>query len=414
MDVGMQIRKEFPFFNQEQKRWVYFDNGATTQKPHAVIERMVRYYTSENSNIHRGNYFLSSQTERMYEHARATIAEWIDAEDACEVVFTKSSTEAINLVAAAVRGCILKSGDNVIVTELEHSSNYYPWKACCEACGADFRAAEAEKTGDLKAEQVIAMMDDKTRLIAITAMSNVTGFRPDLEQIITVAHRRGIYVFVDASQEIVHHKISVREMNCDFLCFSGHKLYAPMGIGVLYGKKELLERMNPYLYGGDMVKKEDSGNIVYKQDSLKYEAGTQNISGALGLEAAIQFLETSDFEKLMQYEHELGNYLRTSLQNIPGIRLLGIDEVSSVLSFESERYGAYDIGVLLGMAGIAVRCGAHCAYPLMARMKKESVCRVSLAFYNTKEEIDRLAECLRKSHSKSACAFLRTKPLERT
>ncbi len=390
-----ELRREFPFFNQEDGRVIYFDNGATTQKPRAVINRLVQYYTVENSNIHRGNYPLSNRTERMYEQARKTIAEWLDAAEASEIVFTKGSTEAINLAASAIADTWLKPGDNIIVTELEHSSNYFPWKHHCEKQGADFLVATASEDGSLSADAVISRMNSHTRLVSVTAMSNVTGFRPAIATIISEAHRRGIYVFVDASQEVAHHPLSVRSMDCDFLCFSGHKIYGPMGTGILYGKRELLEELQPYLYGGDMVEKGDGGCIRYKKDPGKFEAGTQNIGGVLGLEAALGFLKEHDFPELVDRENELGNYLSMRLQEIPGLHICGLGKDTPVMTFEVEGLGAYDLGVLLGNRGIAVRSGAHCAYPLLKRMRKDSICRVSLSFYNTHEEIDQFVSCLK-------------------
>lgn len=403
-----EFRSEFPFFDpgKQEKResgsgegtkapLIYFDNGATTQKPQAVIDRLVRYYSFENSNIHRGDYPLSGRAEKMYEHARETVAEWLGAGEPEEIVFTRGSTEAINLAAACAGETWLGPGDNLVVTEMEHSSNYFPWKRQCEKRGAGFRVAAGEPEGSLRAEAVISRMDERTRLVAITAMSNVTGFRPDVKQIIKKAHEKGIPVLVDASQEIAHHRISVRELDCDFLVFSGHKVYGPMGVGVLYGKRKRLEEMEPYLYGGGMVQKGDCGCIAYRRDPGKYEAGTQNIAGVLGLEAAFEFLGGCEFSELEEHERKLGRYLRQRLRQIDGIRLAGPEGDTPVQVFESEWMGAYDMGVLLGNRGIAVRSGAHCAYPLMERMGKESLCRVSLAFYNTTEEIDRFAEVLK-------------------
>ncbi len=404
-EIGTEIRKEFPFFMRNGGSLIYFDNAATTQKPKCVIDRLVQYYTFENSNIHRGSYPLSNRAEDLYEHARKTIARWLDAPDPAEIVFTRGSTESLNLVAAAVGETWLEQGDNVIVTELEHSSNYFPWKHQCERCGAEFRVAEARHDGSLSAEAVISLLDERTKLVSVTAMSNVSGFRPELGRIIEEAHRHGAYVAADASQEIVHHPVSVRKLDCDFLCFSGHKIYGPMGIGVLYGKRKLLEELQPYLYGGGMVEKGDAGCICYRKDPGKYEAGTQNIAGVLGLEAALEFLENHNFSELAAYEQRLGKYLKESLGRIPGVHLTGPDVDTSVQTFEVDGFGAYDVGVLLGRQGIAVRCGAHCAYPLMKRMEKESICRVSLAFYNTFEEVERLAECLER-----VCWMQRSEP----
>lgn len=258
MDIS-RIREDFPIFQNQIQPFVYMDNGATAQKPLAVVERLRNFYLYENSNIHRGSYPLSSHASNMYEKARECIRDWIDAEYADEIVFTKGSTEAINLAACALFEAWVRPGDNVIVTELEHSSNFFPWKHWCERSGADFRVAEADKDGSLDAQAVLSLIDGRTKLVAVTAMSNVTGFRPSLDIMIREAHRQGARVLVDASQEIVHQTVSVNQMECDFLCFSGHKLYGPMGTGVLYGKREYLKEMPPYLYGGDMVEKGDVG-----------------------------------------------------------------------------------------------------------------------------------------------------------
>ena len=440
MDVT-EIRRDFPILNQEGKPLVYLDNGATTQKPQAVIDRLCRYYSMENSNIHRGSYPLSSQASRMYERARETVRSWVDAEYGEEIVFTKGCTESVNLAAAAVFETYVCPGDNVIVTELEHSSNYFPWKNQCEKKCAQFRVALAQTDGSLRAEDVLDQMDSRTRLIAVTAMSNVTGFCPDVDRIIREAHKRGVLVLIDAAQAVVHRAVSVRQMKCDFLCFSGHKIYGPMGIGVLYGRKMYLEEMAPYLYGGDMVVKGDRGEVSYKKSPSKYEAGTQDIAGALGLEAALLYLNSRGFEEMIQYEAELGAYLRERLEAVKGVHVIGEPAVRQPLSgrsepqpqsggsepqpqsggsvpqpqsggsepqlqsggsvppiavFETDKLGAYDIGVLLANSGIAVRCGSHCAYPLMKRMGKESLCRVSLSFYNTKQEIEYMAERLER------------------
>ena len=393
MDIS-RIREDFPIFQNQIQPFVYMDNGATAQKPLAVVERLRNFYLYENSNIHRGSYPLSSHASNMYEKARECIRDWIDAEYADEIVFTKGSTEAINLAACALFEAWVRPGDNVIVTELEHSSNFFPWKHWCERSGADFHVAEADKDGSLDAQAVLSLIDGRTKLVAVTAMSNVTGFRPSLDIMIREAHRQGARVLVDASQEIVHQTVSVNQMECDFLCFSGHKLYGPMGTGVLYGKREYLKEMPPYLYGGDMVEKGDTGIISYKTEPGKFEAGTQNIAGILGLEAAITYLKEQGFDSLVRYEAELSVYARKRLGQLDGIHILGPDIISPVITLEAEHLGAYDLGVLLANRGIAVRCGAHCAYPLIRRMGKESICRISLAIYNTREEIDYMAEAL--------------------
>lgn len=387
-----EIRSKFPVFSQN-KRLVYLDNAATSQKPEGVIDRVRQFYLSENSNIHRGNYPLSSRASEYYAHSKQTVSHWIDARTPEEIVYTKSSTEAINLVAAGMDG-LTEPENNIVTTELEHSSNYFPWKELCRRTGVQFRVAEAEEDGSLKTEKLLKLIDCHTKLVAVTGMSNAGGFCPDLKKIISEAHNKGALVLVDATQLIVHRMISVRELDCDFLSFSSHKIYGPMGLGVLYGKQSCLELIPPLLYGGDMVLRGDGDQIIYKSNTEKFEGGTQNIGGALGLEAAIEFLQENEFEALLEHEKALAAYTRQRLEKIKGLHILNSGPDSPIILFEMDGIGAYDVGVLLGLKDIAVRCGSHCAYPLMKRLERQSLCRVSLAVYNTKEDSDRLAAAL--------------------
>lgn len=387
-----EIRSKFPVFSQN-KRLVYLDNAATSQKPEGVIDRVRQFYLSENSNIHRGNYPLSSRASEYYAHSKQTVSHWIDARTPEEIVYTKSSTEAINLVAAGMDG-LTGPENNIVTTELEHSSNYFPWKELCRRTGVQFRVAEAEEDGSLKTEKLLKLIDCHTKLVAVTGMSNAGGFCPDLKKIISEAHNKGALVLVDATQLIVHRMISVRELDCDFLSFSSHKIYGPMGLGVLYGKQSCLELIPPLLYGGDMVLRGDGDQIIYKSNTEKFEGGTQNIGGALGLEAAIEFLQENEFEALLEHEKALAAYTRQRLEKIKGLHILNSGPDSPIILFEMDGIGAYDVGVLLGLKDIAVRCGSHCAYPLMRRLERQSLCRVSLAVYNTKEDSDRLAAAL--------------------
>lgn len=387
-----EIRSKFPVFSQN-KRLVYLDNAATSQKPEGVIDRVRQFYLSENSNIHRGNYPLSSRASEYYAHSKQTVSHWIDARTPEEIVYTKSSTEAINLVAAGMDG-LTGPENNIVTTELEHSSNYFPWKELCRRTGVQFRVAEVEEDGSLKTEKLLKLIDCHTKLVAVTGMSNAGGFCPDLKKIISEAHNKGALVLVDATQLIVHRMISVRELDCDFLSFSSHKIYGPMGLGVLYGKQSCLELIPPLLYGGDMVLRGDGDQIIYKSNTEKFEGGTQNIGGALGLEAAIEFLQENEFEALLEHEKALAAYTRQRLEKIKGLHILNSGSDSPIILFEMDGIGAYDVGVLLGLKDIAVRCGSHCAYPLMKRLERQSLCRVSLAVYNTKEDSDRLAAAL--------------------
>lgn len=393
MDIR-EIRKDFPMLNRHQSSFIYLDNAATTYKPETVIRRISRFYEYEYANIHRGNYPLSIRASQLYESARTAVKEWIDAEYSEEIVFTKGCTESINLAASSIFETWITPGDNVVVTELEHSSNFFPWKHHCERYSVQFRLAPAKKNGFLDIDDVLSRIDQNTRLVAITAMSNVTGQRPALEKIISKAHKNNCLVLLDGAQAISHQILSVRNLQCDFLCFSGHKIYGPMGIGVLYGKRSHLRAMTPYLYGGGMVINTPDGEFTYPETAEKFEAGTQNLAGALGLEAALCYLKSAEFSHLVRYEKTLAAALKKQLERIDGIRLLGPDSDSPILIFESEYLGAYDLSVLLANHGVAVRCGAHCAYPLTKRMGKRSFCRISLAFYNTMEEVSNTADIL--------------------
>ena len=397
-----EIRREFPMFAERDRPVIYLDNAATTQKPRAVIERLSRFYGSENANIHRGAYPLARKADAAHENARECVREWIGAGREDGIVFTKSSTEAMNLVANSLYPNLLREGDNILVTEMEHSSNFFPWQHICDRVGCEFRVMQTEPDGSLDPERLMQNMDGRTRLLAVTGMSNVTGYIPDIEALIREAHGRGVPVLVDASQLIAHKKIDVKKMDCDLLAFSGHKVYGPMGIGVLYGKKEIMEKMSPFLYGGDMVLPGDGGAYSFREDPGKYEAGTQNIAGALGLAAALEWLKENDFSgKLLPYEGELFAYLQEKMAGIPGIVRTGSPRnCEAIFGFTAEGCSSYDIGIWLAASGIAVRTGGHCAYPLMRRLGIESSVRVSIAFYNTKEEIDlltdRLQELMRK------------------
>lgn len=387
-----RIRAFFPIFRNDE-RLVYLDNAATTQKLEAVIRRLEQFYCLENANIHRGNYPLSLKASEAYQRSKESVCQWIDAASSEEIAYTKGSTEAINLVARGIEGQI-RPEDNVVITELEHSSNYFPWKELCRRTNAQLRIAEVEKNGALQCESVLRQVDEHTKVLAITGMSNVTGECPDLDRIIAKAHEKGALVFVDATQLIVHRKISVQKLDCDFLSFSSHKLYGPMGLGVLYGKRDLLAQMEPLLYGGDMVMRGEKDRIVYKEGCGKFEGGTQNVEAALGFAAALDFLRGHDFEQLLEQERQLAAYAKEKLQALPFVRVFYSGPASPILLFEVCGMGAYDTGVFLGLRGIAVRCGSHCAYPLMKRMGVSSVCRASLAVYNTQEDVDRFVQAL--------------------
>lgn len=388
------LRGDFPML-RAHPGWVYLDNAATTQKPAAVIRRMARSYALENASIYRGSGPQSAQAEILYEEARAAVQRWIGAASPDEIVFTKSSTEALNLVACGAGQVRLQPGDNVVVTELEHSAALYPFREVCRRTGAEFRVVPARRDGTVSTQAVARLLDAHTRLFCVTAMSNVTGWRPPVAQWADLAHRCGAWVMVDATQAAAHGRIDVAELGCDLLSFSAHKVYGPTGCGVLYGRAEILRRLPPLLYGGGMLLPEGDGAVRWKDPPQRFEGGTPDAAAAVGLAAALAYLQARDFPALCAQEQRLAVYLRRGLAAMPGLQIAGPDIPSPIVSFTLDGWDAYDLGVLLGQAGIAVRCGAHCAYPLMQRLGLRGSCRVSLGIYNTAGEVDTLLARLR-------------------
>lgn len=388
------LRKEFPMLCSHPE-WIYLDNAATTQKPAAVIQRMVQSYRDENASIYRGNDPHSLQAEQRYEEARTVVQRWLGASAPEEIVFTKSSTEALNLVASGLGQGLLQKGDNIVVTELEHSAAFYPFREVCRRTGAEFRVVPAQRNGTVSTADVARLLDARTRLFCMTAMSNVTGWRPPVAQWAALAHRHGTWVMVDATQAAAHGSLDVRESGCDLLSFSAHKVYGPTGCGVLYGRAEILRQLPPLLYGGGMLLPDGNGSVCWKDPPQRFEGGTPDTAAVAGLAAALAYLQTRDFPALCAREQQLSAYLRQGLAKIPGLRVLGPGAPSPVTSFILDGWDPYDLGVLLGQANIAVRCGAHCAYPLMERLGLQSCCRISLGIYNTQDEIDVLLAQLR-------------------
>lgn len=391
LDVG-KMREDFPVLNR--KKLIYMDNGATTQKPWAVINRITDYYKSENSNIHRSCYLLSILASEKYDEARRTVAGLIGASAPAEVIFTKGATESFNLLAYVLAEGKLGDRDNVVATELEHHSNYLTWQHACRLSGAEFRVALADNTGRLDMEDLRSKVDRHTKLVAVTMASNVTGETPPVEEVIGIARQAGALVVLDATQAVQHQKIDVKALDCDFLAFSGHKAYGPMGTGVLYGKAELLAELPPFMYGGDMVEAVGKPENTYKDAPYKWEAGTVNVADILGLEAAVKYLQDAGLDHIREYESALGMYLGRRMGRLDGYRLVGAVKDSTILSFVPEFCSPYDIGVMLAANNIAIRTGKHCAYPYMRRLGFESSCRLSMAFYNTKEEIDEVVDTL--------------------
>ena len=387
------IRKDFPILSREVngKALVYLDSGATAQKPECVIELINRLHREYNANIHRGVHRLSEDMTQMYEAARERIREFIGAKQREEVIFTAGATASLNTVAYAWSERFLSAGDNIIISEMEHHSNIVPWQVVATRKGAQIRVLPFDDEGRLMTERLEGLMDERTRLVAITQASNTLGTRPDLEQIIVKAHAIGAHVVVDGCQGVVHGGVDVQKLGCDFYAFSGHKLYGPTGIGVLYGRRELLEQMPPFLCGGDMVDRVSFEKTTYAPLPLKFEAGTANFIGAIGLGEAVRYLSGLDLEAVECHEAQLTAYAQAQLERIDGLRIYGkCRGKSSIVSFNIDGVHHYDVGMILDKLGIAVRTGQHCAEPVMAHYGVTGMCRASIAMYNTREEIDAL------------------------
>ena len=392
MDIN-SIRNDFPILGRKVngKPLIYLDSGATAQKPERVIEAVNRLHREQNANIHRGVHRLSEEATELYEQARERVRTFIGAEQREEVIFTAGATASINTVAYAWGERFLHAGDNIIISEMEHHSNIVPWQLLAERKGAEIRVLPFEDSGRLMVERLDDLLDEHTRMVAVTQASNTLATRPELRQIIEKAHAAGAHVMVDGCQGVVHGGVDVTSLDCDFYAFSGHKLYGPTGIGVLYGKRELLEQMPPFLCGGDMVDRVSFAKTTYAPLPLKYEAGTANFIGAIGLGEAIEYLRGLDLASIEAYERELTHYAEQQLQQIEGLRIYGTTEDKcSIISFNVEGVHHYDLGMILDKLGIAIRTGQHCAEPVMAHYGITGMCRASIAMYNTREEMDAL------------------------
>lgn len=390
-----QIRRDFPILDQKagELPLAYLDNAATSHKPTAVIDAIERFYLTSNSNINRGVHALGERATEQYEQARTHVQNFINAARSDEIVFVRGVTEAANLVAAGFGRKFIASGDEIIITEMEHHSNIVPWQMLSEEKGAHLKVIPVNDEGDLALDKFAELVTERTRLVCLAHVSNVLGTVNPLGDIIKLARQRNIPVFVDGAQAAPHIKVDVQEMGCDFYAFSGHKLYGPTGIGVLYGKAEMLEKMSPYQVGGGAIKSVRFSATTYQPAPAKFEAGTPNIAGAIGLGAAINYLNRLGLEPIADYEQELLEYAMTKLSDIPGLRLFGNPRHRvSIISFVVTCAHAHDVASMLDSFGIAIRAGHHCAQPLHERFGIGATARASLAFYNLKEEIDRLAE----------------------
>jgi cysteine desulfurase/selenocysteine lyase len=391
----LAIRRDFPILEQEvnKRKLVYFDSGATAQKPLAVIERTDELMRRYNANIHRGVHHLSGVMTEMYEQARERVRTFIGAEHREEVIFTSGATASINLVAYAWSEKFLHEGDNIVVSEMEHHSNIVPWQLACERKGATLRVLPFDERGALRVDMLDELVDGRTKLVAVTEASNTLGTCPDLEPIIAKAHSVGAVVMVDGCQGIVHGGGRVAERGYDFYAFSGHKLYGPTGIGVLYGRKELLEAMPPFMGGGDMVDKVTFAKTTYAPLPLKFEAGTSNFIGAVGLAKAMEYVESIGMETIEVYEQELLEYMTEQLSTIEGLKIYGTAvRKCPLVCFTIEGTHPYDVGMILDKLGVAIRTGHHCAEPVMTHFGVTGMCRASIGMYNTKEEVDALVK----------------------
>ncbi|MDE2781312.1 MAG: cysteine desulfurase [Chloroflexota bacterium] len=390
-----RIREDFPILKEmvNGKPLVYLDNAATSQKPQAVIDALVNYYVTENSNVHRGVHTLSQKATDAYEGAREKVRRFINAENDKEIIFVRGTTEGINLVAQTYGRTNIGPGDEIIVTAMEHHSNIVPWQILCEEKGAHLKVVPINDEGELLLDEFEKLLNSRTKLVSIVHQSNALGTINPVEQIVDMAHARGIPVLLDGAQAVAHVPVDVQKIGCDFYAFSGHKLYGPTGVGVLYGRADLLEAMPPYQGGGEMIRSVSFEKTLYNVLPAKFEAGTQNIAGSVGLGVAIDYVNSVGMDNIAAHENELLSYGTEKLAEIEPVRLIGTARhKGGILSFVMENAHPHDVGTILDAEGIAVRTGHHCAQPLMDRYGVPATVRASLAFYNTKEEIDTLVK----------------------
>jgi cysteine desulfurase/selenocysteine lyase len=392
-----RIRADFPILNRpvRGKPLVYLDNAATSQKPQVVIDAVTQFYTAENANIHRGVHYLSERATAAYDQVREKVARFINARSSREVIFTRGTTEGINLVAQSYARTVLKAGDDIVITGMEHHSNIVPWQLVCEQTGAVLRAAPITDAGELDLEAFGRILGDRTRLVAVVHLSNALGTINPVRQIAGLARARGIPVLVDGAQSAPHLRVDVQELDCDFFAFSGHKIFGPTGVGVLYGKEALLEQMPPYQGGGDMISTVTLERSTWAPLPAKFEAGTPMIAQVMGLGAALDYLGQAGLDAIAAWEHQLLTYATQRVSGIEGVRVIGTARnKASILGFVLEGVHPHDIGTILDDEGVAIRAGHHCAQPLMQRFGVPATARASFAFYNTRAEIDVLVDGL--------------------
>ena len=394
------FRKDFPILDQQVNGYplVYLDNAATTQKPKVVIDALSDYYLTINSNIHRGVHHLSQLATDRFEEARRAVQQFIHAPHAHEIIFTRGTTESINLIASSFCRRFLKEGDEVVVSEMEHHANIVPWQLACEQHGATLRVLPFDDRGVLRIEELDNLLTDKTRIVAVNHVSNTLGTINPVAEIIRKAHAKGIPVLVDGAQAASHLPIDVEALDCDFYCFSGHKMYAPMGVGVMYGKEQWLNEMPPYQGGGEMIKTVTFARTTYNELPFKFEAGTPAVGDVIGLHTAIEYINSIGPEVMAGREQRLLQYATEKLLEIDGLQIVGTaPEKSAIISFNVKGIHPFDIGTLIDQMGVAVRTGHHCSMPIMEHFGIPGTLRASFAFYNTEEEVDRLVAAVKKA-----------------
>lgn len=394
-----RVREDFPLLREQMhgNPLVYLDNANTTQKPQTVIDTLTHYYTDSNANIHRGTYVLSEHATRLYEGGRAKVADFLNARDAHEIIFVRNATEGINLVAQSYGRKNIGEGDEIVISAMEHHANIVPWQFLCEQTGAVLRVIPVNDAGELLMDEYEKLLGPRTKFVSVVHMSNALGTVNPIKRIIEMAHAHGAPVLIDAAQSAYHKTIDVQELDCDFLVFSGHKLYGPTGIGVLYGKRELLDAMPPWQGGGDMIRSVTFEKTTFNDVPYKFEAGTPHIAGGVGLGAAIDYIQSLGMDAIAAHEQDLLRYATDELNAVPDLRIIGTaQEKASVISFVMGDVHPHDIGTILDQEGVAIRTGHHCAQPVMRRYGVPATARVSLGCYNTREEIDILVRSLHK------------------
>lgn len=393
----MMNREDFSILNQQiyKRPLVYLDNAATTQKPQVVIDALNNYYTQINSNIHRGVHYLSQKATDEFEMARESVRQFIHARNSYEVIFTRGATDSINLVAASFGRTFLHEGDEIVISEMEHHANIVPWQFLCEEHGCVLKVIPMDDNGELILDKLSELLTPKTKIVAVSHVSNTLGTINPVKKIIEMAHQQNIPVLIDGAQAVSHCKVDVQDLDCDFYCFSGHKMYAPMGIGILYGKEKWLNSMKPYQGGGEMIKQVTFAKTTYNELPFKFEAGTPSVGDAMGLRVAIDYIQRIGIENIAQHEHELLTYAMSRLSTIEGLTVYGTSaQKAAIISFNIGNIHPSDIGAIIDKLGIAVRTGHHCTQPIMDHFGIAGTVRASFALYNTKDEVDSLYEAV--------------------